>query len=97
MAGAGDGGGGDEEGLPARKEKGAPMLTNNHRWDKVRKFEDRYKKKSLRRMSQKESLGIFLGLYQFGQELLDEKYYSTLDQVKIESLIRIHSLPRKGK
>ena len=42
-------------------------------------------------MSQKESLGIFLSLYQFGQELLDKKYYSTLDQAKIKSLIRIHS------
>lgn len=64
---------------------------NDHRWDKVREFEARYKGRSLRRMSQKESLGIFLSLYQFGQELLDKKYYSTLDQTKIKSLIRIHS------
>ena len=55
---------------------------NNHRWNKVREFEARYKEKSLRRMSQKESLGIFFSLYQFGQELLDKKYYSTLDRAK---------------
>ena len=48
-------------------------------------------------MSQKESLGIFLGLYQFGQELLDKKYYSTFDQAKIKSLIRIHSFAKEVK
>ena len=48
-------------------------------------------------MSQKESLDIFLGLYQFGQELLDKKYYSTLDQAKIKSLIQIHSFAKEVK
>ncbi len=70
---------------------------NNHRWDKVREFETGYKEKLLRRMSQKESMNIFLGLYQFGQELGDKKYYSTLDQVKIKSLIYIHYLGKKVK
>jgi len=91
--------------LPAKNDKKgqarAPGIQvaamNNHQWDKVRESETRYKEKSLRRMSQKESLGIFLGLYQFGQELLDKKYYSTFDQAKIKSLIRIHSFAKEVK
>lgn len=59
---------------------------NNHSWSKVREFEYGYKKKSLRRMSQKESLGIFLDLYQLSQELRDKKHYSTLNRAKIKSL-----------
>jgi hypothetical protein len=70
---------------------------NNHRWNKVREFETRYKEKSLRRMSQKESLGIFFNLYQFSQELLDKKYYSILDREKIKSLVRIHFLAKGVK
>lgn len=59
---------------------------NNHSWSKVMEFEAGYKKRSLRRMSQKESLGIFLDLYQFSQELRDKKRYSTLNMAKIKSL-----------
>ncbi|MBU4305471.1 MAG: hypothetical protein KJ893_07630 [Candidatus Omnitrophica bacterium] len=70
---------------------------NNHRWDKVREIETRYKEKLLRRMSRKESIAIFLSLYQLGRELLNKKYYSTLDRVKIKSLIRIHFLDKKVK
>lgn len=69
----------------------------NHRWDKVRKFENDYKVKSLRLMSLEKSLEIFLGLYKLGQEVTDKKYYSTLDPVKIKSLIQIHSLANKLK
>ena len=72
-------------------------IMNNHRWNKVREFETRYKEKSLRRMSQKESLGIFFNLYQFSQELLDKKYYSILDREKIKSLVRIHFLAKGVK
>ncbi|MBI5416270.1 MAG: hypothetical protein HZA29_05595 [Candidatus Omnitrophica bacterium] len=70
---------------------------NNHRWDKVREFETRYNKKSLRRMSEKESLAIFLDLYQSGQNLPDNKYYSTLNLEKIEALAGIHSLAKDIK
>ena len=70
---------------------------NNRRCDKIREFETRYKEKSLRRISRKESIGIFLDLYQFGQKLLDKKYYSTLDDVKIQSFIRVHFLANEVK
>lgn len=70
---------------------------NNHRWDKIKEFETRYKEKSLRRMSQKESLGIFFSLHQFSQKLRDKKYYSILDREKIKSLVRIHFLARGVK
>lgn len=70
---------------------------NNHRWDKIKEFETRQKEKSLRRMSQKESLGIFFSLYQFSQKLRDKKYYSILDREKIKSLVRIHFLARGVK
>ncbi|OGW78020.1 MAG: hypothetical protein A3I73_06035 [Omnitrophica bacterium RIFCSPLOWO2_02_FULL_45_16] len=68
---------------------------NNHQWDKIRKFESRYKEKSLRRMSEKKSLGIFLDMYQFSQKILDKKYYFSLDPVKVRSLIRKHSIAGK--
>ncbi|GEM_PF-5528902 len=69
----------------------------NHRWDKVRKLEDNYKAKFLRLMSREKSFKIFLGLYQLGQEVTDKKYYSTLDPVKIKSLVQIRSLANKLK
>ncbi len=69
----------------------------NDRWHKIRKFEIRYKRESLRRMSEKESLDIFFDLYESGQELLDKKYYSTLNLEKIKALARIHSLTKDIK
>lgn len=68
---------------------------NSHRWNKVREFEARYKEKSLRRMSEKKSLRIFLNMYQFSQKILDKKYYFSLDPVKIRSLVRKHSIAGK--
>lgn len=74
-----------------------PYFMMNDRWHKIKKFEIRYKKKFLRQMGEKESLDIFLDLYQSGQDLLDKKYYSTLNLEKIKALARIHSLARDIK
>lgn len=69
----------------------------NDRWRKIKEFEIRHKRKFLRRMSEKESLDIFLDLYQSGQDLQDKKYYSILNLKKIKALARIHSLARDLK
>jgi hypothetical protein len=45
-------------------------------------------------MSEKESLDIFLDLYQSGQDFVDRKYYSTLNAEKIKALSRVHSLAK---
>ena len=80
-----------------RKGHGRPNLMMNDRWRKIKEFEIRHKRKFLRRMSEKESLDIFLDLYQSGQDLLDKKYYSILNLEKIKALTRIHSLARDIK
>jgi hypothetical protein len=77
------------------KRRPDPNYMNNYRWNKVRELENRYKEKSLRRMSRKESIDIFLNLYQFSQKMPDKKHCTTFDSVKIGSLIRIHSLANK--
>ena len=46
-------------------------------------------------MSQKESLGIFLDLYQFSQELRDEKHYSTLTGQRLSLLAVYNSLAKE--
>jgi hypothetical protein len=66
----------------------------NDRWHKIREFEIRYKRESLRRMSEKESLDIFFDLYESGQKLLDKNIIQLLTWKKSKHLPEFIRLPR---
>lgn len=66
-------------------------------WDLVHKFEDKYKKSFLRNLTIKDSLAVFLDLYQFSYRLVNKKKVFGFNTDKMEALCKIHSIFNKVK
>lgn len=67
------------------------------RWDILENFENKYKEKFLRNLTEEKSLEILKYLYLFAQEILDKRYFKKPNQKKIRILTKIHSMFNKVK
>jgi hypothetical protein len=69
----------------------------DRRWDILKNFEDKYKEKFLRNLTEEKSLEILKDLYLFAQEIVDKNYFKRLNKRKIQTLAKVHSMFMKVK
>lgn len=73
------------------------LSNKQKRWDIYHKFEKEQKAHFLKKLSEKESLGIFRELYRCAYNLSGKSGFNILDKDKIKTLARVHSIFGKIK
>jgi hypothetical protein len=67
-------------------------ILGTKRWKALRRFEDGYRTKYLRGLSESESLRIFKDLYEFAVNTAGTRSFCSIDPAKMTAIIKIRSL-----
>ena len=73
------------------------MGVDRRRWKMIRSFENGWKTRFLRGLTDAKSLAIFSDLYQFAQRLTKRDHHRKLNMPKIQNIMKINSLFAKTK
>jgi len=69
----------------------------NYKWNILHKFEDEYRRKFLSRLNTKESIGIFMDMFQFAQSFSVRRELKKINIRRAKLLGRVHSMFNKVK
>lgn len=66
-----------------------------NRWRRYHARENEYKRNSLRKLSESDSLNILRELFQYARVLSGNMGFTVLDQRRIDNLARVHAIFNK--